>query len=65
MSCTHANQKPYSYAFGRRETSLCDDCYAAVSAVGMVLRLIERERPFRAPWLDRLTSRDETGRSVA
>lgn len=66
MNCTHPNQKLYSYALGRRTTELCDDCYRSlVDGTGMYLRPIERrapDRPFRAPWRDRLPGRDESGR---
>ncbi len=68
MSCTHPNQTDYRYALGRRETSLCQSCADSMTALGMVLRPIERraeDRPFRAPWLARLTARDETGRGAA
>ena len=56
----------YAYALGSRRTVLCDDCLAALNAIGMAFRLIEDVRDERPVWLRRgHLGRDETGRLVA
>jgi len=68
MSCRngacHKPGREYRYALGRRTTVLCDDCHAALTAIGMALTATTPDP--RPEWLRRgVRGRDETGRVVA
>lgn len=60
-SCGKAG-RVYSYALGTRRTILCDECHAALSAIGMHFRVVEEVRDDRPVWLRRgFIARDESG----